>query len=81
MQSDFQEAQKCLEDSLTKANNKRALRFYSIVVRQSDTNKTLENFKRSIEIGKKAVAMDMKDGYSWCSLNRCFRECLPDVIF
>ena len=72
---DLEQAKKCFEGSLEQdADNKVALRNLSMVYRMVekssngeaiDAEERKKNFKQSIALSKKAIALDMKDSHSW----------------
>jgi tetratricopeptide (TPR) repeat protein len=72
---DVEQAKKCFEGSLDQdADNKIALRNLSMVYRMLkttnggealDLEERKKNFKESIDLAKKAIALDMKDSQSW----------------
>ena len=68
--NDLEQSARCFESSLEQdASNKEILRNLSMVCRQVQTDELAtrkENFKKSIQLASKAVALDMKDSQSWC---------------
>ena len=58
-QNKIEEAKKCIESSFSIKETKRALCYYSIIIRQFSHN-NLESIEKSIEYAKKALSYDMR---------------------
>lgn len=74
---DLRQARSCFEGALERANgkSKEALRGLSVVLRNlpsDDEKQRLQNVAQSAALAKKAVALDVTDGESWCALMRAF---------
>lgn len=74
---DLRQARSCFEGALERANgkSKEALRGLSVVLRNlpsDDEKQRLQNVAQSAALAKKAVALDVTDGESWCASSRAF---------
>lgn len=71
---DFQAARQCFETALEREqNNLRALQYLSIVLRQvGEAKEKPVNYSRSVEIAKKALMLDLNNGYSWYLMGNAY---------
>lgn len=67
LKKDFAQARRCFEGSLESAgDNKTALQKLSMISRLiEDSTEKAQAVKDSVELARKALALDMRDGYSW----------------
>lgn len=66
----LKDSKECLEEGIKKKKSKKGLRYLSIILRSIEADSFEErasNIKRSLQLAKDCLMLDLKDGESWCN--------------
>lgn len=65
---DIEGSRNCYEESVKKCPSLKGLRYLSVILRavDADPEQKVANIMRSLDLAKKALALNLQDGDSWC---------------